>query len=486
MHFAVQALLSGECDTALAGGVSLIVPQGRGYLATPDGIYSEDGKVRPFSAEGTGIVYSQGVGALVLRRLRDALDDGDPVLAVVHGSAVNNDGADKTGLTAPSVRGQARAVAEALGVARVDPRQIGYVEAHGTGTRLGDPIEVAALRQVFGDAGPAWCGLGSVKSNLGHANSAAGIASFIKTVLAIRHGVLPASLHAEPVNELLGLAGSPFEVVSRTRRWDGPELAGVSSFGIGGTNAHVVVGPAPERPQPPADHRPHPVVLSAHTPEALERTVADLAAWAQSTPALLPADLAYTLQQGRRHQRHRVSVVAEDGSLAAALRDAAPVAVPDVPPRLVFAFPGGGSARAGMGATLYDAEPAFAACVDECAELFSAHLGRDIRGVIRGAEDDVRGPVPGLPALFAVSLATARLLETWGYAPTWSSGTASASTPRPWSPERCRCRTRYGSSPSVPWPWPKPPATVPCSPCRSARTRPATCCAAIRTSTWRR
>ncbi|MEV4807305.1 SDR family NAD(P)-dependent oxidoreductase [Nonomuraea sp. NPDC049421] len=417
VHFAVQSLLSGECDTALAGGVSLIVPQGRGYLATPDGIYSEDGKVRPFSAEGTGIVYSQGVGAVVLRRLRDALDDGDPVLAVVHGSAVNNDGADKTGLTAPSVRGQARAVAEALGVARVDPRQIGYVEAHGTGTRLGDPIEVAALRQVFGDAGPAWCGLGSVKSNLGHANSAAGIASFIKTVLAIRHGVLPASLHAEPVNELLGLAGSPFEVVSRTRRWDGPELAGVSSFGIGGTNAHVVVGPAPERPQPPADHRPHPVVLSAHTPEALEQTVADLAAWAQSTPALPPADLAYTLQQGRRHQRHRVSVVAEDGSLVAALRDAAPVAVPDVPPRLVFAFPGGGSARAGMGATLYDAEPAFAACVDECAELFSAHLGRDIRGVIRGAEDDVRGPVPGLPALFAVSLATARLLETWEVRP---------------------------------------------------------------------
>ncbi|PZG21039.1 type I polyketide synthase [Nonomuraea aridisoli] len=417
VHVAVQSLLSGECDTALAGGVSLIVPQGRGYLSTPDGIYSEDGTVRPFSAHGTGIVYTQGVGAVVLRRLRDALDDGDPVLAVVHGSAVNNDGADKTGLTAPSVRGQARAVAEALAVAGADPRQIGYVEAHGTGTRLGDPIEVAALRQVFGDSGPAWCGLGSVKSNLGHTNAAAGIASFIKTVLAIRHGVLPASLHAEPVNELLGLAGSPFEVVSRTRRWDGPELAGVSSFGIGGTNAHVVVGPAPERPAPPADGRPHPVVLSAHTPEALDETVAGLARWAGSAPAVPVADVAYTLQQGRRHRRHRVSVVAEDGNLAAALRDAAPLAAPASPPRLVFAFPGGGSARAGMGAALYDAEPAFAACVDECAELFHPHLGRDIRAVVRGAEDDVRGPVPGLPALFSVSLATARLLETWGVRP---------------------------------------------------------------------
>ncbi|MFG1706605.1 SDR family NAD(P)-dependent oxidoreductase [Nonomuraea sp. M3C6] len=417
VHFAVQSLLSGECDTALAGGASLIVPQGRGYLSTPDGIYSEDGRVRPFSAHGTGIVYTQGVGAVVLRRLRDALDDGDPVLAVVHGSAVNNDGAGKTGLTAPSVRGQARAVAEALAIAGADPRQVGYIEAHGTGTRLGDPIEVAALRQVFGDTGPAWCGLGSVKSNLGHTNSAAGIASFIKTVLAIRHGVLPASLHAEPVNDLLSLAGSPFEVVNRTRRWDGPELAGVSSFGIGGTNAHVVAGPAPERPAPPADRRPHPVVLSAHTPEALEQTVAALTGWVEGAPAVQVADLAYTLQQGRRHQTHRVSVIADDADVAAALREAAPVAAPPVPPRLVFAFPGGGSARAGMGATLYDAEPAFAACVDECAELFAAHLGLDIRAVVRGDEDRIRGPVPGLPALFSVSLATARLLETWGVRP---------------------------------------------------------------------
>ncbi|WP_106400734.1 type I polyketide synthase [Actinocorallia populi] len=417
VHLAAQSLETGECDTALAGGVSLIVPQGRGYVATPDGIYSEDGRVRPFSARGTGVVYTQGVGVVVLRRLQDALDDGDPILAVVHGSATGNDGADKTGFTAPSVRGQARVLAEALAVASAEPAQVGYVEAHGTGTRLGDPIEVAALRRVFGDTGPAWCGLGSVKSNIGHANSAAGIASFIKTVLAVHHRTLPASLHAEPVNELLGLDGSPFEVVTRTRAWTGPELAGVSSFGIGGTNAHVVVGPAPRRPDPAPDPRPHPVVLSAHSARALERTALDLAAWADRTRPDT-ADLAHTLQQGRRHHRHRLAVVAPDGDLGAALRGAAASGKPvEERPRLVFAFPGGGSAQAGMGARLYEAEPMYADHVDECAELFAEHLGFDLREVILGEADGVRGPVRGLPALFTVELATARLLDDWGVRP---------------------------------------------------------------------
>ncbi|WP_410050201.1 beta-ketoacyl synthase N-terminal-like domain-containing protein, partial [Actinomadura sp. CNU-125] len=304
VHLAVQALLAGECDTALAGGVSLIVPQGRGHLHTPDGIYSRDGRVRPFSADGTGIVYTQGVGTVVLRRLRDALDDGDPVLAVVHGSAVGNDGADKTGFTAPSVQGQARVVAEALAIAGTGPREVGYVEAHGTGTHLGDPIEVAALRRVFGD-GPAWCGLGSVKGNIGHANTAAGIASFIKTVLAVRAGVLPASLHAAPVNELLGLDGSPFDVVTRTRAWDGPRLAGVSSFGIGGTNAHVVVGPAPERPRAEPDPRPHPIVLSAASPRSPRRRATSPTA--STATRRTPPTWAHSLQRGRPGLPYRLA-----------------------------------------------------------------------------------------------------------------------------------------------------------------------------------
>ncbi|WP_067820585.1 type I polyketide synthase [Actinomadura kijaniata] len=419
VHLAAQSLLNGECDTALAGGVSLIVPQGRGYLAMADGIYSRDGRIRPFSARGTGIVYTQGVGVVALRRLRDALDDGDPVLAVVLGSAVNNDGAAKAGFTAPSLQGQAAVIAEAHAVAGVEPRGIGYVEAHGTATRIGDPIEVAALRRVFGDTGPAWCGLGSVKSNIGHANSAAGIASFIKTVLAVRHGTLPASLHASPVNELLGLDGSPFEVVTETRPWDGPPLAGVSSFGIGGTNAHVVVGPPPDRPASPPDPRPHPIVLSAHTPEALRATAADLAEAVDTGLGTGPADLAYTLQTGREHLPHRLAVVADGGSLASALREAAPTAPVSTSPRVVLAFPGGGSARPGMGAGLYAAEPVFADCVDECAELFAGLLSLDIRAVVTGdaGPDAAHGPVHGLPALFAVSLATARLLGSWGIAP---------------------------------------------------------------------
>ncbi|MEU6038475.1 SDR family NAD(P)-dependent oxidoreductase [Actinomadura sp. NPDC047616] len=423
VHMAAQSLLSGECDTALAGGASLIVPQGRGYLPMADGIYSRDGRVRPFSAHGSGVVYTQGVGVVVLRRLREALDDGDPVLAVVLGSAVGNDGAAKAGFTAPSVRGQAAVIAEAQAVAGVGPRQIGYVEAHGTATRIGDPIEVTALRRVFGDTGPAWCGLGSVKSNIGHANSAAGIASFIKTVLAVRAGTLPASLHAEPVNELLGLDGSAFEVVTETRPWTGPKLAGVSSFGIGGTNAHVIVGPPPEQ-RPPAEHgdpRPHTIILSAHGPRALRDTAAGLAAWAGERPGVGTADLAYTLQTGREHLPHRLAAVVADGeSLESALRAAVPAGPVSTSPRVVFAFPGGGSARPGMGAEPYAAEPVFADCVDECAELFAGLLGLDIRTVVQGeAADTARahGAVHGLPALFAVSLATARLLESWGIGP---------------------------------------------------------------------
>ncbi|MFE3456750.1 SDR family NAD(P)-dependent oxidoreductase [Nocardiopsis aegyptia] len=428
VHTAAQSLLNGECDTALAGGVSLIVPQGRGYLYTPDGIYSRDGTVRPFSAEGSGVVYTQGAGAVVLRRLADAQRDGDPVLAVLHGSAVNNDGAAKAGFTAPSMRGQARVLVEALAVAGAEPRQIGYVEAHGTGTRLGDPIETAALKRVYGESGPSWCGLGSVKSNIGHTNSAAGIASFIKTVLALHHRTLPASLHAEPVNELLGLERSPFEVVTRTRPWEGPELAGVSSFGIGGTNAHAVLGPAPERAPAPCDRRPQILPLAAHTRAALTATAADLARDAEATGtgspaagATDPADLAFTLQTGRAHPTaHRMAAVAANGRVSDALRTAVPVSASGASARVVFAFPGGGSQHAGMGAELYEQEPVFAHCVDACAELFLPLLGADIRDVVTGpdgAADRARDAAVGLPALFAVSLATARLLESWGVRP---------------------------------------------------------------------
>ncbi|NJP92624.1 SDR family NAD(P)-dependent oxidoreductase [Nonomuraea sp. FMUSA5-5] len=419
VHLAAQSLLSGECDTALAGGVSLIVPQGQGYVHVAGGVYAADGTVRPFSADGTGIVYTQGAGVVVLRRLDDALADGDPVLAVLHGSAVNNDGADKAGFTAPSPRGQARAVAEALTVAGAAPHEIGLIEAHGTATALGDPIEVAALRRVFGDTGPAWCGLGSVKGNIGHANSAAGIASFIKAVLAVRHRVLPASLHAHPLNPLLGLEGSPFEVVTETRDWDTPPLAGVSSFGIGGTNCHAVLGPAPQRPPAPADRRPQVLAVSAATPEAALATARAVASAPEPDEADLAfgpepdeADLAYTLATGRAELAYRVAGVGRAGLAAATPVKAAA-------PRLVFAFPGAGSAHPGMGGELYRDEPVFAQAVDECAELLRPLLGADVRDAMDPeiAGSRLRDAAFGLPAVFAVSYGVARLLASWGVVP---------------------------------------------------------------------
>ena len=414
VHVAVQSLLTEECDTALAGGVSLTVPQGHGYLHVPDGIFSADGHMRPFSAEGTGIVYSQGVGAVVLRRLRDALADGDPVLAVVHGSAVNNDGADKAGFSAPSMRGQARVIAEALAVAGLQPGEIGYVETHGSATRLGDPIETAALRRVFGDTGPSWCGLGSVKSNIGHANSAAGIASFVKTVLGIAHGVLPASLHSRPRNEHLGLDGSPFEVIAETQPWDRPPHAGISAFGIGGTNCHVVVGPAPPRPASPPDPRPQLLLVSGSTPDGALATADALTA---TPPAHLP-DLAHTLQAGRTALGHRLATVATDALPDRGWGAAAPVTATTPAPRVVFAFPGAGAQYVGMGARLYDQEPVFATSVDECAGLLAPQLDADIRDVFGAAATGrIADAAFGLPALFAVSLATARLLQSWGVRP---------------------------------------------------------------------
>ena len=413
VHLGVQSLLAGESDTVLAGGVSLIVPQGHGYVHVPGSIYARDGVVRPFSAEGTGIVYSQGVGVAVLRRLDDALADGDPILAVVHGSAVGNDGAGKTGFTAPSPGGQARAVAEALAVAGVSPRPVGLLEAHGTATPLGDPVEVAALRRVFGETGPPWCALGSVKGTVGHTNAAAGIVSFAKAVLALHHRTLPASLHAAPENPQLHLEDSPFRVVTAARPWDTPPHAGVSSFGIGGTNAHVVLGPAPERTPDPPPTGPPLLVVSAATAEAARATAQAVAADLADADPTRVAAAARTLAVGRPALRHRVVATAPG-----ALVRATPVEVGGTP-RLLLAFPGAGSAVPGMGAGLYRDEPEFTKAFDEIADLLRAPLGADVRDALDPGCPPGRLADPGfgLPALFAVEVALARLLSAWGVRP---------------------------------------------------------------------
>ncbi|MEV6345246.1 amino acid adenylation domain-containing protein [Actinoplanes sp. NPDC051851] len=429
VHMAAQALLAGECDIALAGGATVIAAR-RGYRHEAGGILSADGHCRAFDSEATGAVPSSGAGVVVLRRLADAIADGDVIHAVIRGSAINNDGSRKVGFTAPSVDGQADVIAEALGVSGVAPETISYVEAHGTGTPLGDPIEVAALRAVFGTAGAGRIALGSVKSNVGHLDTAAGVVGLIKTVLAMTARQLPPSLHVRTPNPRLELDGSPLRVNTALTDWTGDVLrAGVSSFGIGGTNAHVVLESAPPSPATAGPDRPQLLPLSAATPAALEATAARLAAHLRSggSPAL--ADVAFTLQQGRWRLPYRRFVVAID--LAGAV-DALGTATPEHRPaqddagdrRVVFGFPGQGTQRVGMGHALYRGEPVFRAALDEIAGALAPEFGEDLRDLLYpadGQSDAARERITltryAQPALFAVQYALATLWQSWGVRP---------------------------------------------------------------------
>jgi len=338
VHLACQALLCFECDIALAGGVAIGLPERRGYLYQDDGLSSPDGLCRPFDAKAGGTVRGHGAGVVVLRRLADALESGDRVLAVIRGSAINNDGAAKVGYTAPSVAGQAEVIAAAQAVAGVRPESISYVEAHGTATALGDPIEVAALTQVFGEDAPKGsCALGSVKSGIGHLDAAAGVAGLIKTALALTHRELPASLHFESPNPKIDFARGPFYVNAETRAWpagEGPRRAGVSAFGIGGTNAHVILeeapssslgAPASSPAQPP---RWHLLPLSAQSETALAEMATRLARHLTDHPEIDLADAAYTLQVGRRELGRRLAIVARSREEASARLEGAAAARP--------------------------------------------------------------------------------------------------------------------------------------------------------------
>ncbi|MEV6007950.1 aminotransferase class III-fold pyridoxal phosphate-dependent enzyme [Streptomyces sp. NPDC051976] len=330
VHLACRQLLGGECDMALAGGVALRVPQHTGYLWRPGGTRSGDGRCRPFDADANGLIFGDGAGVVVLRPLEDALADGDTVLAVIRGSALTNDGAQRAGYAAPGVAGQARAVREALEAAEVDPADVSYVETHGAGTPLGDSVEIKALSQAFA-TGPAngrgYCAIGSVKANVGHLDCAAGITGLIKTVLALRHRRIPASLNFRVPNPEIGLIDSPFYVAAESADWEPsagrPRIAGVSSLGIGGTNAHVVLQEAAEVPDEPSPARRHLFVLSAKSPEALDEATVALRRHLDDHPGLNPADVAFTLQRGRQAHRYRRMLVARDRVEAArALRRA--------------------------------------------------------------------------------------------------------------------------------------------------------------------
>ncbi len=440
VHLACQGLVSGECDLALAGGVSVGLPERRGYLYQEKGIASPDGFCRPFDAAAAGTVRGSGVGIVVLKRLADALAQGDRVLAVIKGSAINNDGAGKVGYTAPSVSGQAEVIAAALAVADVEPESIGYVEAHGTATRLGDPIEVAALAEAFGGAagGRGTCALGSVKGNVGHLDAAAGVTGLIKTVLALAHRELPASLHYTSPNPEIDFSASPFHVNAERRPWpaaDGPRRAGVSSFGIGGTNAHVVLEEAPAARRRPAAGSTEPagrgwqlLPLAAQSAAALAALAGNLADHLRSHGELDLADAAFTLQVGRRELAVRRVVLARDRDEAAArldaLRSLETVAVgerPEARPAVAFVFAGQGAQYRGMAAELCREEPVFRQVVDECCGLLGAPLGDEVRRwITAGGGEDESGDGEtwrAQPALFVCEVALARLWMSWGIEP---------------------------------------------------------------------
>lgn len=432
---ACQELLHYSCDMAIAGGSSITLPQVAPYQYLEGGIQSPDGHCRAFDAAAQGTLTGSGVGVVILKRLEDALADGDYIHAVIKGSAVNNDGAAKVGYPAPSVDGQAEVIALAQALAQVDPDTITYVEAHGTGTTLGDPIEVAALTQAFraSTARRQFCALGSVKSNVGHLDYAAGVTGLIKTVLAMEHKELPPSLHFSQPNPRIDFAHSPFYVNDRLQPWpegSTPRRAGVSSFGVGGTNAHAVLEEGPPREGSGPARPVHLLTLSAKTAEALEQATSKLAEHLRTHPDLNMADVAYTLQVGRNPFAHRRALVCADQAEAiAALETREPGQVvtgsdeqPDRP--VAFLFPGQGSQHANMGHDLYEHEPVFRREVDRCSEVLHPLLGRDLRQLLYPAAQDatlaereLEQTALAQPALFVVEYALARTWQHWGIQP---------------------------------------------------------------------
>lgn len=435
VSLACQNLLNYQIDMAVAGGVSIIVPQKTGYLFHDRGIASPDGHCRAFDAKAQGTVSGNGAGVVILKRLQDALANGDTIRAVIRGSAVNNDGALKAGYTAPSVDSQAEVIALAMGLAGVSAETISYIEAHGTGTPLGDPIEIEALTRAFRRLTNknGFCAVGSVKTNIGHLDTAAGVAGLMKTVLMLQNKMIAPSLNFDEPNPEIDFANSPFYVNTKLHYWQRgstPRRAGVSSFGIGGTNAHVVLEEAPERP-PSGPSRPWQLLLlSAKTAPALEAVSLNLVGFLKENRSLNLADIAHTLRVGRKDLEHRRMLVCRDMDEAITnLETLDPERVftrfqESVNRPLTFMFPGQGSQYVNMGSDLYESEPLFREQVDLCAELLKPHLGFDLREALYPAEAQTEEAAERLkqtsvtqPALFVIEYALARLLMEWGINP---------------------------------------------------------------------
>lgn len=432
---ACQSLQNYQCDMALAGGVSIRLPQKTGYLYEPGGPLSPDGHCHAFDAKAQGTTIGNGVGVVVLKRVKDAIADGDCIYAVIKGAAINNDGSMKVGYTAPSVDGQAEAIAEAVMLAEVEPETISYIEAHGSGTALGDPIEIAALTKVFRASTEKknFCAIGSVKTNIGHLDAAAGVAGLIKTALALKHQLIPPSLNFEQPNPQIDFANSPFYVNTKLTEWktgSTPRRAGVSSLGMGGTNTHVVLEEAPTlRASSPS--RPWQLlVLSAKTESALETATQNLSQHLMLHPDLNLPDVAYTLQVGRRDFNHRRILICSDtqDAIKALNQPASERVVTQLQESgtrsIAFIFPGQDALYADMGKELYETEPIFREQVERCCLILRPHLELDLRSVIYPSESEQETAVEKLQqtcfaqsALFVIEYALAQLWMSWGISP---------------------------------------------------------------------
>ncbi len=429
VHLACQSLLSGECDMALAGGVSLSVPHHVGYWNSPGSMMSAVGHCRPFDVRADGTVFGSGVAMVALKPLQAALDAGDRIHAVIRGSAINNDGSMKMGYAAPNPAAQADVIAEAHAVAGIDASTVSYVETHGTGTPLGDPIEVQGLRNAFAVSDtprPGPCVLGSVKSNIGHLEVAAGVVGLIKTIMCLKNKAIPATLHYTSPNPELRLDETPFTVQSKYGpwEWDGVRRAGVSSFGVGGTNVHVVVEEAPAAPAQTGSTGPQVLLLSARTTAALEESRTTLAAALAAPDGPELSDVAFTLAGRRKHAITMAAVVHDREHAATVLRASEHDNVfvgesigenVESSEHVVFMFPGQGAQHVGMARGLYDTEPVFAEHFDACVAGFRNEMGIDLHAEIFGdATTDLERIDRSQPALFTVEYALARLVERYG------------------------------------------------------------------------
>jgi acyl transferase domain-containing protein/acyl carrier protein len=456
VHLASQGLLSGDCDLALAGGVTVSQLKKQGYLYQEGMIFSPDGHCRAFDANAQGAVFGNGVGLVVLKRLDDAVAEGDHIYAVIKGSAINNDGITKASYTAPGIYGQEEVIRSALQMAEVEPGSISYVETHGTGTPLGDPVEIEGLKQAFDTNKKGFCALGSVKTNMGHLDIAAGIAGLIKTVLALRHRLIPPSLHFNAPNPKIKFENCPFYVNTEAKEWKNdkyPLRAGVSSFGIGGTNAHLILEQAPEQTSSDPPGRAYQLILlSARTANALEQASKNLKDYLKENPHTNLADAAFTLNTGRKAFEHKKMLVCKDVNEALHILEQEQqqgheeqlirTHYTKEEKRAIFMFPGQGSQYVDMARGVYETEPIFRQEMDRCFEILKPLMGYDLKEIIypvispqstqstqsenfnnktsapsASSAVEINQTEIAQPLIFASEYALAKLLMAWGITP---------------------------------------------------------------------